>query len=439
MDSQDNHYDTIIVGGRPAGATLAARLGQAGLRVLLLERATLPSAPAASCPAIYPATMCMLDEIGADEAAYARGTPRLHRMVSEVRDDFRISFPIPALFGRDYLYAIDRARFDAALWDTAARCPSVDARQGFAVTDVLRNGEQVAGVVGRVVGGAEQRFTADCVVGADGRFSLIARKVDARSYDERADLPTTIYYAYWRNLAPYDNQGPLIMSYGSGRGYGYLLMDSADGMTCVAVEGRSDALELGDEKGAARYMRLLQAHPRIWRRLAHAEQIGDVRGMRDIGNLYRQAGGPGWALVGDALHQKDPLDGQGIYDAVFTAKALSQALLAWKRGGSSWAQALDSYDAAVRTETQPMYLATMDRVKRELYTQHPDWAYRSWLRWLADDREYKRRIALLLGRGIDPARWLPAPVMLGAITRGALGDLGRFVSRRPRPSAIPIG
>src|SRR5690349_15226383 len=118
MDYINTNYDTIIVGGRPAGATLAARLGQAGLRVLLLERATLPSAPAASCPAIYPATMRLLDEIGADEAAYAGGTPRLRRMLSEVRDDFRISIPLPMVHGRDYLYAIDRARFDAALWQT---------------------------------------------------------------------------------------------------------------------------------------------------------------------------------------------------------------------------------------------------------------------------------------------------------------------------------
>ena len=310
MSDQHTHYDTIIVGGRPAGATLAARLGQAGLRVLLLERATLPSAPATSCPAIYPATMHLLDEIGADEAAYARGTPRLHRMVAEIRDDFRVSIPMPTLFGRDYLYAIDRARFDAALWQVAARCPSVDARQGLAVTDLLRNGAQVTGVVGRQAGGAEQRFTADCVVGADGRFSLIARKVAARSYDQRADMPTTIYYAYWRNVVPYDDQGSLITSYGSGRGYGYLLMDSADGLTCVAIEGRSDALALGDKQGLACYMRLLQAHPRIRRRLAHAALVGEVRGMRDIGNMYRQAGGAGWALVGDALHQKDPLDGQ---------------------------------------------------------------------------------------------------------------------------------
>ena len=52
-----NDYDVIVVGGRPAGATLAARLGRQGLRVLLLERATFPSAPAASCPVIYPATI----------------------------------------------------------------------------------------------------------------------------------------------------------------------------------------------------------------------------------------------------------------------------------------------------------------------------------------------------------------------------------------------
>ena len=159
--------------------------------------------------------------------------------------------------------------------------------------------------------------------------------------------------------------------------------------------------------------------------------------MRDIGNLYRQAGGPGWALVGDALHQKDPLDGQGIYDAVFTAKALSQAILDWKRGAASWIAALESYTAVVRAETHPMYLATLDRVKRELYTPQPDWAYRSWLRWLADDPEYKRRIGLLVARGIDPAAWLPPTVLLRAIARGALGDLGRLIACRPRPNAVP--
>jgi len=440
MDSKtflNNHYDVIIVGGRPAGATLAARLGQQGLRVLLLERSRLPSVPAASSPAIYPATMRLLDEIGADEAVYARGTPRIHRLVSEIRADFRVSLPMPGLFGRDYLYAIDRARFDDALWRTAAHCPTVTALQGFVVTDLLRDGAQVLGVLGRVAGGPEQRFTADCVVGADGRFSLVARKVGARNYAERDDLPTSIYYAYWANVQPYQGEEPLIVTYGTGWGYGIGLMDSADGTTCVAVEGRASALELGDQKPIELYMRLLKQHPRIWRRLAAAEPITEVRGMRNIGNLYRNAGGPGWALVGDALHQKDPIDGQGIYDAIATAKLLSQAIVEWKRGGTPWTQALADYAAAVRAETCPMYQVTMDRVKRELYTAHPDWAYRSWLRWLAPDQEYQRRIILLLSRATSPTGWLPSRVVLQAIGRGALADLGRMLARRPQPHALP--
>lgn len=153
--------------------------------------------------------------------------------------------------------------------------------------------------------------------------------------------------------------------------------------------------------------------------------------MRNIGNLYREAGGPGWALVGDALHHKDPLDGQGIYDALFTGKALAEAIGVWKRAGASWERALEGYETAVRAETYPMYLATLERVRLELYTPRPDWAYKTWVRWVSTDAEYRRRFGLLLARAIDPARWFPTPAFLSALARGALGDLGRLLVRQP--------
>ena len=42
----------------------------------------------------------------------------------------------------------------------------------------------------------------------------------------------------------------------------------------------------------------------------------------------------------DAFHYKDPLDGQGIYDAMVEAKALSEEIVLWINGEKSWEQAV---------------------------------------------------------------------------------------------------
>jgi len=176
---QNTEYDVIIVGGRVAGSTLAARLGKYGFRVLLLERAEFPSLPAVSSPIIYASTMQMLDEIGADEAAYAHNTPKIHNMHS-VNRAFQGKLPIPDYNGRDYAYAIDRARFDAALWDTAVNVPSVMGMQGFAVTDLLWEGEQVVGVVGKQKDGTTAEFRAKVVVGARSEERRVGKECRSR-------------------------------------------------------------------------------------------------------------------------------------------------------------------------------------------------------------------------------------------------------------------
>lgn len=432
--TRSDHYDVIIVGGRPAGATLAARLGMAGLRVLLLERATLPSPPAASSPAIYAKTMSLLDEIGADEGEYARNTPRFRRWVSQYRDLLTIVNRVPDAFGRNYGYAIDRARFDEALWRNAARFPTVRARQGFSVSDVVRNGERVIGVRGRAPGCPEETFTADVVVGADGRFSLVARKVNARERFRRDDLPTTLYYAYWKNALPYDDNGPLAYAYGPGPGLGFLMMESADNTLAVVIEGQAALLEPARGQSAeAFYEQQLRALPNLWRRLESAQRITDVHGMKRVGNFYREAGGPGWALVGDALHQKDPLDGQGIYDAVFTAKVLAQAIVNWKQGRFTWDHALARYQQAVFLETFPMYQVTLARVKREIYTSRPDWLIRTLVRWIALDPEMLQRSGQLIVRAAPPEAYQPPlSITLRALARGAWNDLRQAVNSQRR-------
>lgn len=432
MNATPTHYDIIIVGGRPAGATLAIRLGHAGLRVLLLERAVFPCPHPASSPIIYASAMALLDEINAPESEYARNTPRITRWVNEYYDQFRCQVRVPTAFGRDYGYAIDRAQFDDVLWQMAAAVPTVTARQPFAVTGLLWQGATVTGITGQVPGGSAESFSADCVIGADGRFSTIAHQVSAQSLDVHNEAPTTVYYAAWKNVQPMDNQGPVVQFCKPSNGYLYILFDTANDMVNVVIEGKSALFSPGPGQVEAFYLEMLHRHPLIWRRLAQAEMVGPVRGMRNIGNLYRTAGGPGWALVGDALHQKDSIDGQGIYDALFTAKALSQALTAWKKQGKPWPQTITDYEAAVRAETFSMYKETLSQVQQTIYTDIPPFFYRL----IGTDDELNNRYALLTVRAIPPKNWLPTSVLLRAAGRGIRDNIRYLLTGTQHPAQI---
>jgi flavin-dependent dehydrogenase len=418
-------YDVIIVGGRPAGSTLAARLGRQKLKVLMVERGTLPTLPAVSSPIIYASTMGLLDEVGAKEAVYAAGTPKIERMIQVLSSELQTAIRLPEGYGRDYAYAVDRARFDAALWDNALRYPTVTGWQNFAVTDLLWEGDRVVGVIGRGEDKVEKQLRARLVVGADGRFSLVARKVNAQTRDEYPEYPASIYYAYWRNLQPYDEGTATAVAYAGEPGYGYLVMDSADNTAAVVVEGQAALFE--DVKDAERYyLDLLKRNPLVCKRLEGAERVTTVRGMKKVGNLYREAGGSGWALVGDAYHQKDPLDGQGIYNAVFSAKALAYAIQKWNAGEMDWKAAVEWYDETVRIKTYGTYKALLTRVQTSLYAPAPpDWVLDKFTRWVMDDPDMQALMGKMLTRQIsaDVMTLMTPPVIARAMLRGGLRDL----------------
>ncbi len=430
-------YDVIVVGGRLAGSTLAARLGKFGYSVLLLERGTLPSLPAVSSPIIYASTMTLLDEIGAKESEYARDTPKIRRMAQVFSEGVQMAITLPEIEGRDYAYGVDRARFDAALWDTALRFPTVTGWQNFAVTDLLWEGEgtqrKVVGIIGRDADKVEHQIRARLVVGADGRFSLVARKVNAQVRDVEEDFPASIYYAYWRNVQRYDEAGDATaVAYAGDGPYGFLVMDSAENTSAVVMEGRADFFA-NVQDAEAFYLEHCNAHPLLSKRLEGAERVTSVRGMKEVGNNYREAGGPGWALVGDAYHQKDALDGQGIYNAVFSSKALAHAFRDWQHGEMTWREAVEWYDETVRIKTYSAFKALLSRIQMSFYApQAPEWMMHSVTRWIMDDPAMQDLMGQFVTRKI-PAEMMqimsPA-VVTRAVLRGGLRDLGEQVKAR---------
>lgn len=427
-------YEIIVVGGRPAGASLAARLGAQGVATLVIDKAGFPSEPSVpSCAVLYPQAMQLLDELDVDERQFGDESSKIRRFVVEVHDHFQAKFPMVETLGRDYVYGIDRSTFDATLWSGLRRHPSVTTREGLGFVDLLRREGQVVGVRARDREGQEHAIRARCVIGADGRFSTVARKAGARIREDFADRTSTVHFATWEGVRPLDDDPRSTLHvYTTARGTDVLFFPRPKNRVSVCTHVRSDRVNI--EGDATRYyLGMLESFAGVARRLEGARRVDEVVGLKRVANRYLDAGGPGWALVGDALHHKDPVDGQGIYDALLESKILAEELLAWRAGEHGWEELLARYDRRVREGTYDMFMATMQRLRRELYDEPPALVMKTLMRWMLSDAEYQRRFISFLCRGLPPATWLTPGVMGRAIARGMLGDVRRVF----RPRAAP--
>lgn len=429
-----SEYEVMIVGGRPAGASLAARLGQQGVSTLVIDKATFPSEPSVpSCAMLYPQALQLLDELGFSGQRFGDDSSTVRRFVLELEGRFRVNIPMVEAHGRDYVWGIERAEFDAVLWDDLARWPSVTACDGVGVVALLRDddgrGPRVTGVKVRDRDGREREIRARCVVGADGRFSTVARKAGARVREDFAEHTSTIHFATWEGVAPFDDDPRVAVHIvTTARGIDVLFFPKPRHQVTVCTHVRSDRVELEGD-ATAYYLRTIERLPAVARRLEGARRIDEVVGLRRVANRFLDAGGPGWVLVGDALHHKDPVDGQGIYDALLETKILAEELETWRAGEQTWDALLARYDRRVREGTHAMFLATATRVRRELYEEPPVIVMKTFMRWLLSDGEYQRRFLLYLCRVLPPAGWLTPAVMGRAVVRGMLGDLRRALRR----------
>jgi 2-polyprenyl-6-methoxyphenol hydroxylase-like FAD-dependent oxidoreductase len=113
----------------------------------------------------------------------------------------------------------------------------------------------------------------------------------------------------------------------------------------------------------------------VWRALAKAPQfLARVRearreekwyGTAGVPGYFRKPYGKGWALVGDASYNRDPITAQGITDAFIDAEMLAAALSASLSGNGRFEELLDAHETTRNERVRPMYeftsqLATLE-------------------------------------------------------------------------------
>lgn len=350
-----NTYDAIVVGARCAGSPTAMLLAQRNYRVLVLDRADFPS-DTVSTHVVQPKGVTALRRWGLLDAVTATGCPPVTKHSFDF-GPFTLSGTPRAVEGNSVAYAPRRTLLDKMLVD-AATAAGAELRTMFTVDEVLRDDEgSVVGVAGHGRNGSRIVERARVVIGADGRNSVVAQATRPIAYHEKPPLQYS-YYTYWADL-PVDGFEIFIRP---DRGWGAVATN--DGLTMVAVgwpiAEKSDFRS--DIEG--NYLKTFDLAPRWADRVRQASRVERFTGAA-VRNFFRIPYGPGWALVGDAGFNKDPITAQGISDAFRDAELCAAALDAAFCGEVTYEQAMAAYQGARDADALPMYefttqLATLE-------------------------------------------------------------------------------
>jgi flavin-dependent dehydrogenase len=343
-----NDYDVVIVGGRVAGASTALLLARAGLRVAVVERSRRGS-DTVSTHALMRAGVLQLSRWGLLPELVAAGTPAIRQTAFHYGDGGDAHVTLRATRGVDALYAPRRRLLDRVLVEAAAAAGAEVLHETSVVGLDRDDGGRVLGVRLRVADRREVAIGAALTVGADGLSSLVAHLAGA-PLRSRGRAASAILYRYLDRVP----SSGYVWGYGTGAAAGLIPTD--EGRTCVFVSttpARMRALRRGGAEAA--FHGLLDAVPTA---LSDAVRSGGppgrLHGWHGAPGQLRRSYGPGWALVGDAGYNKDPITTHGITDALRDAELLSDAVLEGLGGGSP-VVALARYEA------------TRDRLSRALY------------------------------------------------------------------------
>ncbi len=331
-----DRYDVIVVGARVAGSTLAALLGAAGVSVLLLDRARFPSTTPSTHFFRGAGMVGVLERLGVLDAVLALGAPPLARELNYSDGGAEPAEGPPQDPGTvGYCLSVRRAPLDFLLLQRALAEDSVDVAERASVVDLLWDGERVTGV--QLADGRAAR--AEVVVGADGRHSLVARKVAAEVEQQTPPL-RALYYRYLAGFASPGGGAPDAAEFSLlGDEIAYVFPSDA-GLTCVAVSVNLDTFARLRRDLDAGYAERIDRHLGLAPRVAAAQPAGRLAGCGPERSYVRVPHGPGWALVGDAGMHQDPWSGEGMDMAGVHATFLAEAVVGSLNGD---ADALPGY------------------------------------------------------------------------------------------------
>ena len=355
----NKNYEVIIIGAGPSGATLAFELANHGVKVLVIDKATFPRYKCCGGGLTFKAATLL----GVDV------TSIIENSVSGAVLAFSGAGYHRANYGQIIMYTIKRENLDYLLLQKAEKA-GAEILQGITFESLSSNDDHVE------VSTSDGDYKSQFVIGADGSRSIVASSVNNGGYDDIVGIQTEISVGN-KDLEKWQSQ--VVIDLGrTSDGYAWLFPYKESLSTGIASFKTKDK----DLKNG-------------YRQFLTSLGINQYKTVKQSGGIISVCKGRPCvtrgrlALLGDAAGLADPLTGEGLYNAILSAKlatpVIEKALLQNGDNLDSYQQLIDE-NITPQIETARTFSRILRMIPGKLFNLAKD-----------DDRIWNTACALVKG------------------------------------------
>ena len=340
--------DVCVVGGGPAGSTIAALLAEKGWKVTLLEKERHPRFHIGE--SLLPMNLPILERLGVLDQVHAIGIKKPgadfnSNMEVSGHHQFHFSFALDK--NHPYAYEVRRSEFDNLLLRNSAK-KGAQVLEEVKVTQVEfpKGGDPVVHAVDAT--GNTRTWRCRYLVDASGRDTLLSKHFNLKQ--KNTHHASAAIFGHFENVERREGEyAGNISVYWFEHGW-FWMIPLKDGSMSVGAVCRPAYLKQRKNSPQEFLMQTLAlGHPEMRHRMRNAKLMDNM--ARATGNYSYQSTrmrGDRYIMVGDAFAFVDPIFSSGVLMGMNSGVFGADAVDAWLRGDSSAASKFRLFEKMVR-------------------------------------------------------------------------------------------
>ena len=323
-----NKFDVIVMGGGPAGSSVAGILAREGRQVILFEKEIFPRHHIGE--SLMTDTYWTFRRLGLLEKLKESPFVRKYsvQFANAAGKESRPFYFFEAVHHESAVtWQVTRAQFDHMLINHAAEQGAV-VHQGVSVKQVLFEEDRAVGVEVQMQDGTREKFFANVVVDATGQAAMLSNKFRWRVRDPK--LKKAVLYSYFKGVhrEPDLNGGATLVlrtEPGSGGWFWYIPLENE--ITSIGIVANPEYLLKGRGQDLAKiFHKEIDKCEAVRRRVGDGTRVDKIYSILDYSYRSKHNAGNGFIIIGDAYGFLDPIYSSGVLLALKMAELAADAI-----------------------------------------------------------------------------------------------------------------